>query len=322
MASPTCKGRCQRPHEIALEHWPSPPSNNGRYGKPEESVTGSTHANHRSASSPRPTPEGPARDNPIAGPQTGTTRSEPSAPASAGASGRHNEPGSRPASACPAQPPINTGAKAPGMGKRTTASGKATGAPRATRPDEARCTTRGHEARERGTPPATTRAHGQVPGNNGRRVPQTRTVRATTTQPRPRSDTEGEARPSRHRDRTPRTGSSGADQAAGTAAPRTAATRDQRRWVPRTVSSGAEQAAGATGSQRGGHEDEAARIQQSGVEDEAGEKRRKQEEDKAKVTRRSTQVDQDGGPGMEQPRGRGRGEAPEQRRGGTRGDAK
>ena len=34
----------------------------------EETETGSTHANHRSLSSPRPTPEGSARDNPIAGP--------------------------------------------------------------------------------------------------------------------------------------------------------------------------------------------------------------------------------------------------------------
>ena len=56
--------------------------------------TGSTHANHRSAGSPRTTPEGPARDNPIAGPRTGTTRSEPRAPSSAGASGRRKEPGS------------------------------------------------------------------------------------------------------------------------------------------------------------------------------------------------------------------------------------
>ena len=54
-------------------------------------------------------PIGPARDNPTAGPRTGTTRSEPSAPAAAGASGRHHEPGSRPASTCPVQPPSKTG---------------------------------------------------------------------------------------------------------------------------------------------------------------------------------------------------------------------
>ena len=72
-------------------------------------MTGSTHANHRSARSPRQTTEGPARDNPIAGHRTGTTRSEPSAAASAAARGRHNEPGSRPAFRCPAQPPSKSG---------------------------------------------------------------------------------------------------------------------------------------------------------------------------------------------------------------------
>ena len=111
---PTRKGRCWRPHETAPVHWPSPPSNDGQYGRPDASVTESTHANHRSARSPRPTPEGPARDNPVAGPRTGTTRSEPSAPPAAGASGRHNEPGSWPASACPAQPPSKA---PPGWGK-------------------------------------------------------------------------------------------------------------------------------------------------------------------------------------------------------------
>ena len=196
-------------------------------------MTGSTHANHRSARSPRPTPEGPARNNPIAGPRTGTTRSEPSAHASVGASGRHNEPGSGPASACPTQPPSKSGAKAPGMKKGTTASGKPTGAPRATGADEARRTTRGHEARQRGRPSATTTAHGQVPGNNGCRMPQTRTARTTThtTTAEGRHRRENEAK-QRQRDRTPWTGSSGAGQAAGTAAPRTGASRDWLWWTP------------------------------------------------------------------------------------------
>ena len=110
-------------------------------------MTGSAHANHRSARGRRPTPEGPARDNPIAGPQTATTGSEPSAPASAGASGRHNEPGSRTASACPAQPPSKARAQAPGVGKGTTASRKPTRAPGAAGADEAWRTTQGHEAR-------------------------------------------------------------------------------------------------------------------------------------------------------------------------------
>ena len=114
----TRKRRCRRPHETAQVHRPSPPSKDGRHGKPDASVTGSTHANHRSARSPRPTPEGPARENPIAWPRTGTTRSEPSVPASAGASGRHNEPGSQPASACPAQPPSKAEGASPRGGER------------------------------------------------------------------------------------------------------------------------------------------------------------------------------------------------------------
>ena len=122
---PTRKGRWGRPHETAPVHRPSFPSNDGRYGKRDASVTGSTHANHRSARSPRPTLEGPARDNPIAGPRTGTTRSEPSAPALAGASGRHNEPCSRPASACPPHPPSKAGGPSPRDGGRHHGVGKA-----------------------------------------------------------------------------------------------------------------------------------------------------------------------------------------------------
>ena len=67
---------------------------------------------------PTPALEGPARDNRIAGPRTGTMRSETSAPVSAGASGRHNEPGSRPASAGPAQPPSKPGAERSRGGER------------------------------------------------------------------------------------------------------------------------------------------------------------------------------------------------------------
>ena len=99
-------------------HRPSRPSKNGPYRKRDASVTGSTHANHRGASSPRPTPEGPAKDNPMAGPKTGMTRSESSAPASVGASGRHSGPGSWPASACPAQPPSKSGGESPRDGER------------------------------------------------------------------------------------------------------------------------------------------------------------------------------------------------------------
>ena len=75
------------------------------------------------------------------------------------------------------------GAQAPAVGKGTTLTGKPTGAPRATGPDEARRTTRGHEARERCTPPATMKAHRQVPSSDGCRVPQTRRGRTTRNEP-------------------------------------------------------------------------------------------------------------------------------------------
>ena len=154
---PTRNGRCRCPHETAAVHRPSPPLNDGRHRKPDASVTGSTHANHRSARSPRPTPEGPARDNPIAGPRTGTTRSEPSAPASAGACGRHNEPGSQPASACPAQPPSKAGGANPRGGERHHGVGKAD---RSTESDR---TGRGaaHHAGPRGTPERHATGHNQ-----------------------------------------------------------------------------------------------------------------------------------------------------------------
>ena len=87
----------------------------------------------------------------------------------------------------PRSRPVKPGAQAPEVGKGTTASGRPTGAPRATRPDEARRTTQGHEARQRGTPPATTEPHGHVPSHNGRRVPQTPRARTTRTEPRHRN---------------------------------------------------------------------------------------------------------------------------------------
>ena len=120
-------------------------------------MTGSTHANHRSARSPRPSPEGPARDNPIAGPRMGTTRSEPSAPASAGARDRHNEPGSRPASACPAQPPSKGGGASPRGGERRHGVRKANWS---TESDQ---TGRGaaHHAGPRGTPERHAAGHNQ-----------------------------------------------------------------------------------------------------------------------------------------------------------------
>ena len=121
----TRKRRCRRPHETAPVHWPSPPSKDRRYRKPDASVTGSTHSNHGSARSPRPTPEGPAWENPIAGPRTSTTRSEPTAAASAAARATHKEPGSLPASTCPAQLPSKSRGASPRDGERHHGVGKA-----------------------------------------------------------------------------------------------------------------------------------------------------------------------------------------------------
>ena len=84
----------------------------------------------------------------------------------------------------PRSHPVKPGAQAPGVGKGTTASGQPTGAPRATGRDKARCTTRGHKTRQRGTPPATTKAHAQVPSSNGRRVRQTRRAHTTRNEQR------------------------------------------------------------------------------------------------------------------------------------------
>ena len=72
----------------------------------------------RQPHSPGPTPESPARENPIAVPRTGTTRSEPSAPASVGASSRHNEAVTPPASACLAQRPHKAEGASPRGGER------------------------------------------------------------------------------------------------------------------------------------------------------------------------------------------------------------
>ena len=190
---PTRKGRCRRPHETAPVHRPSPPSNDGRNGKREASLTGSTHANHRSTRSPRPTPEGPLRDNTIAGPRTGTTMSEPSAPASAGASGRHNEPGSRPASACPAQPPSEAGGASPLGGERHHSVRKAD------RSTESDWTGRGaaHHAGPRGTPERHAAGHNQGTrtGAKQQRPPGAANPEERTTRNKPRHRNRRQATP-------------------------------------------------------------------------------------------------------------------------------
>ena len=134
-------------------------------------MTGSTHANHHSARSPRPTPEGPARDNPITGPLVGTTRSEPSPAASAAASGRHKEPSSWPASTCAAQAPGKSWGASTQGGGRHHGVRKPDGSTESERDRRRRGSfRRGRQARQRGTPPATTEAHGQVSSNTGNRV--------------------------------------------------------------------------------------------------------------------------------------------------------
>ena len=55
--SPARKWPCRCPHKTAPVHRPSSPSKDGWYGEPDASVTGSTHTNHRSACSLRPTQE-------------------------------------------------------------------------------------------------------------------------------------------------------------------------------------------------------------------------------------------------------------------------
>ena len=63
-------------------------------------------------------------------------------------------------------------------------------------PDQARRTTRGREAHQRGTPPATAKAQGQVPSNNGHGVPQT--WEARTTHDEPRHGSRCQAKPGPH----------------------------------------------------------------------------------------------------------------------------
>ena len=182
----TQKGLCWRPHETALVHRLSPQSEDGRYGKPDALVTGSTHAIHRSARSPRPKPEQPARDKLIAGPKTGTTRSNP---CSGGASGRPKEPGSRPASTCPAQLPSKSGGSSPQDGERHH------------RCTESDWTGRGaahqlaatRHTREACRWPQPTE---QVPSNNFQRVQQGPAARTRRNEPRHRNRCQ--ATPNRH----------------------------------------------------------------------------------------------------------------------------
>ena len=105
-------------------HRPSPPSKDARYGKPDASVTGSTHA----------------------------------------------------------KPPHRT--QPPGSGKATRQ--RESRPQQRERPDRTRrgAPTRGPEARQRRTLPATTTARGQMPSHNGHLAPRTREARTTHDPPR------------------------------------------------------------------------------------------------------------------------------------------
>ena len=106
---------------------------------------------------PRTDARGIRQGQPHRGPRAGTTRSEPSAPASAGASGRHNEPGSRPAFARPAQQPSKAGGASPRGGERHHGIGKAS------RSTDSNQTRQGaaHHAAPLGTPERHTAGHKQ-----------------------------------------------------------------------------------------------------------------------------------------------------------------
>ena len=142
---------------------------------------------------------------------------------------------------------------------------------------------------------------------------------------------------------TPRTGTSGAEQAAGAATPpdwstwgQVAAKRPGRAHLGRNKEQG-QPSPGvehprtgggrtprtrttATESKRSGHEGEAVEMQRSGVEDQAEERQRNQDEDKAQEMQRCRQEDED--PGMRwSSQGDEAEEAVERQRGGARGDA-
>ena len=68
---PTREGRCRRPHETAPVHRPSPPSQDGRYGKPDASVTGSTHAKAPQRTQPKTEAGGTRQRQPHCGAPNG-----------------------------------------------------------------------------------------------------------------------------------------------------------------------------------------------------------------------------------------------------------
>ena len=119
---PTRKGRCRRPHKTAPVHQPSHPSIDGRYEKPDVSVTGSRHAKPPQRAQPKTDARETRQGQPHHGAPNGYDAEGAPRPC---LSGRHNEPGFRQASACPAQPPSKAGGASPWGGERHHGIGKA-----------------------------------------------------------------------------------------------------------------------------------------------------------------------------------------------------
>ena len=188
VASPIQKGRYQRPHETAPVHRLSPPSNDGWYGKPDASVTGSTHARPRQRTQPKTEAGGTRQGHHSRRPQTGTTRCAPSAPASAGASGRLKSPVLGRPPRAPRSHPIKLGATGPWVGEGTTATGRPTRGMRATGPDEARRSNAG----PRGTPERHPAGHNHGTGSGATTVASCRKPRQHAPHPH-NHGTRGEA---------------------------------------------------------------------------------------------------------------------------------
>ena len=122
---PTRKGRCRRPHQTAPVHRPSPPLQDGRYRKPDASVTGSTHAKPPQRTQPKTEAGGTRQGQPHRGAPNGYDAERAQRPCLGRGQRQAHEPGSRPASTCPAQPPSKARGDSPRGGGRHHGDGKA-----------------------------------------------------------------------------------------------------------------------------------------------------------------------------------------------------
>ena len=115
------------PVESPVERWmvrePGPVSDRVHTGKPPQ------------CTQPKTDTGGTRQGQLHRGAPTGYNAGRAQRPASAGASSRHHEPGSRPASTCATQPPIKSGGESPQGGKRHHIVGKA-GPEHRERPDQ------------------------------------------------------------------------------------------------------------------------------------------------------------------------------------------